>query len=849
MCDVNGVTPDMAVNEVDNFQQRLIMENTRTMTMTPAPAQRQTQVMKRRLYLTLDNVKAQMNLSAESRMSDLSAQTAPQVPWQCVAQMQHPAINRSSAEVLSKALTEAAVSAAAAASQTIEQAVKEAADAILAPETFGLVQQVVQQTASMSRTEAVENFAKMVGPNERPAAPLQGNIELALDKVLLESYQSAVSTLSHYLLVQAVELALQNSILPNMQARVVSTLSDHVLNLMQSEEMKPAIPPVTRQHTQNAAKAAAAETVQKCMAQAVARSGPPLRVLAVGPPVTAAAVQQVPKQAVYPPAQQRPPAYKQIASQAPAPAPASTGDSAVSAHCAAPASPVAPRRTSILCKTPTSNRTKTVTQISPGVAQVIYGIPPGNLTPATTPEDSDGHVKASLFLPNGETGAWETLSLSLPAPRGGPVVNGSGPPPESPKRVKQQHKPAASTASKPAATIAALPDEVLCEVLRNLEPLVRLTTCKLVCRRWREVCSGELMWGREVLRYEARQNAKFSRVLRLAPQLAMVDCERMSRKQGRRSVAQRPPRHVTEALVETSCCVRGLRLSTMDLDPEYCLSVLEKHSPHLEELDLIADADVVDVSTPDTPCKVLDTVDRMPALKKLRLSGFFPEVDLSAYYAPGSGTVCSLLTAYQATLVRVVLQQVGVAELIHASLCPNLLDLTVPCEVLARHAPASLPSVFRLTLTRRPAVLPDSASAEAQAAIKMDLHRSFMLPILGELVLDGVSSPASIPKMVRATFKDLLELTFRATNMSSTAMLGLLKDMPSLERLVFDREFHLSDNVLTSMTGLGLKLKSIHIIKSLSCSKGVCCGPTKKFLTHCWPKADVYVDLKCVCPQ
>ncbi|KAK3909342.1 Neurofilament heavy polypeptide [Frankliniella fusca] len=1023
-----------------------------------------TATLSRRLYLSLETVKAQMKASAGSRLNELTRLTAPQVPWQCVAQMKNPVVCRRATEAISKALGDAVQSTADLAAAAVEQAVGDAAKAILAPGTSDLVHQVVEQTATLSCPEALELISKMTGSAGRSSGPLQDKVETALETVLLESYQKAVSAISHYVLQQAVEMVLQTSVMPSLLSKVMDSFGNQLLDVIQSDVVRPALHPTTRERTRNVARAAAAETVNKCLTQAMSRNGP-VRVLCVGPSAAAAAAAAQPggaggvrklEKGVFSAASARvPPTCRQSLSFKPPPPTTATRD-----------------------------LTEEMT--------VQEGIPPGLLTPDTTPDDVDGQATATVFIPNEDSSAWKTFSVTMPAatgPSGVPVtvvpvacdppplaLKNASPAPSPAKAVRppfpgitpiswmkgkavakrlkmdpqaqavtsaapasapatvqapatasastpalasapastqapatasvltpasasdlastqapasaqapatasaltpapasdgasaqapatasiltpasasdlastqapasaqapatasaltpapasdgaSAQAPATASASTPASasapaessapasaqapapasasapasaqasalastptsspdpdalapstapaaaqvpafstTIASLPDEILVRVLQHVEPLVRLTLCRLVCRRWRDLCSGEAMWRREQLRYEARNKSKFSRVLRLAPQLAFVDCERLSRKGPRRAPSD-VPRHVTRALLETPCRVRGLRLATLDLDPEYVISVLERHAPTLEELHLIVDADLVDLSAPHTPCLVLHTIDHMPALRRLSLTGDFPieynfgprplgappraleHLDLSGYTSCSPHTACSLLQAHHATLCRVVLQRAGVEELIDASLCSNLVDLTVPCRVLAQYAPASLHTVCRLTLTGSAHVL-DLLSPAGAAAVRRDLHRSFMLPSLEELVLDGVTTPGDIPKMVHSTFQDIRELTFRATKMGGNDMIGLLQEMPALEAVAFEREPQLSEGVLITLPHLGLNMKRIRIYKSLVCSPGVCWKPTFKFLSHFFPKADIQMDHVCGC--
>lgn len=168
----------------------------------------------------------------------------------------------------------------------------------------------------------------------------------------------------------------------------------------------------------------------------------------------------------------------------------------------------------------------------------------------------------------------------------------------------------------PTSQVDALSDEVLSLILAFVEPF-QLASCARVSLRWRDVCQG--LWGRTTLRYEPRFKQRFSSTLLVAPELALLDCERMACGRTARAAV---PQHARNALLETECQVRGLRFPTEDFDPDFVIAVLTKHADTLESLDLSVTRALCEYSSPDSPSQLFSLIDSMGSLKKLRLAGF-----------------------------------------------------------------------------------------------------------------------------------------------------------------------------------------------------------------------------------
>lgn len=408
--------------------------------------------------------------------------------------------------------------------------------------------------------------------------------------------------------------------------------------------------------------------------------------------------------------------------------------------------------------------------------------------------------------------------------------------------------------------IESLPDETLLRILGYVDPVTRAEVAAKVSRRWRRLALHDVLWKRQTLRYEARQKGRFAQLLRVAPQLAMVDCEKMSRPLNRKMSA-RPvvPSHVTQALLHTSCCVRGLRLATFDLEPSYVMAVLRKHGHNLEELDLTASDSLFQNQPQDKTqagSELFTIIDALPRLKKLRLAGSYPceytfsprvahvprrvleYLDLEWYEAPSQQTASSLISVHSATLSSVRLSsRVTAEELINLSLCSQLRKMAIPCEAMRDFVP-KLPSLVKLTLTQWRTVNQLNPQVRYPGAL--------LMPFLQALVLYGVVEVGAIPECVRVAFPHIKAVTFQRTHMIKD-FLPLIRQMSSLERLCFDEEPELTSDLFLGLREAAPKLRCISVLRSVRCAGTSCWQPITKYLAHYWPDATIKVDLPCTC--
>lgn len=115
--------------------------------------------------------------------------------------------------------------------------------------------------------------------------------------------------------------------------------------------------------------------------------------------------------------------------------------------------------------------------------------------------------------------------------------------------------------------------------------------------------------------------------LRTAPVLAMVDCEAMQASAETSDSEEKPSRcmvsdHDLLRLLHASCRIQALRLPTAldNAPPSLIVSLLEKHKATLEQLHLTSESGKAD---PSDLSQLLHTVDHLPKLKRLSLSGQF----------------------------------------------------------------------------------------------------------------------------------------------------------------------------------------------------------------------------------
>ncbi|XP_034232696.1 uncharacterized protein LOC117640350 isoform X2 [Thrips palmi] len=411
---------------------------------------------------------------------------------------------------------------------------------------------------------------------------------------------------------------------------------------------------------------------------------------------------------------------------------------------------------------------------------------------------------------------------------------------------------------RPKPQLDALPDDVLLEVLRCVEP-TEILQCALVNRRWFRLSRSDALWRRKEIRYDPSSRAAFAAVLRCAPALRMVDCEAMTATAGcGEHASSSSPGSMSDhdllRLLHSPCRINGLRLpAALASAPSLVVSVLEKHKDTLAQLHLVSkpgQGDPCDLSA------LLHAVDHLPHLWKLTLAGPFNleytfgprmmgaprrkllSLDLSQYSSTSPHTACSLIDAYSVTLCSVALPpSAGAKELGCLKACLKLSSLTAAADVLSQLS--VLPPVSSLTVTaprRSPLVgfgfgcLPEKAAAAGKL-----LH----------LTLDGVPVACDIPVVVRQAIGSVSILTLRRVDMEGHVR--FVGQMPSLEHIVFDGVEDLSDKHLRQLAESKPHLRSLYVLRSLRCSEDVCWAPVARYMEAAWPRADIHLDLQCSC--